>query len=111
MTIGYPLNLDLGLINNNLAALTLHCTIKLRRRLINYWKRGFIESCIYVDWVSNILSVEKKDFGKLSIFIDFRKLNRSTSKYECFMPIADMYINDASGHQVISFLDGNTSYN
>jgi hypothetical protein len=27
------------------------------------------------------------------------------------MPIADMFINDASGHRVISFLDGNASYN
>ena len=27
------------------------------------------------------------------------------------MPIADMLINDASGHKVISFLDGNVGYN
>jgi hypothetical protein len=27
------------------------------------------------------------------------------------MPIADMLINNASGHQVISILDGNASYN
>ena len=27
------------------------------------------------------------------------------------MPIADMLINKASGHRVISFLDGNASYN
>jgi hypothetical protein len=27
------------------------------------------------------------------------------------MPIANMLINNASGHQVISFLDGNAGYN
>jgi hypothetical protein len=27
------------------------------------------------------------------------------------MPIANMLINNASGHRVISFLDGNTGYN
>ena len=27
------------------------------------------------------------------------------------MPIADMLINEASGHRVISFLDGNACYN
>jgi hypothetical protein len=27
------------------------------------------------------------------------------------MPIADMFINDASGHKVLSFLDGNAGYN
>jgi hypothetical protein len=27
------------------------------------------------------------------------------------MPIADIFINNASGHRVISFLDGNAHYN
>jgi hypothetical protein len=27
------------------------------------------------------------------------------------MPIADMLVNDSSGHKVISLLDGNTGYN
>jgi hypothetical protein len=27
------------------------------------------------------------------------------------MPIADMLINNASGHRIISFLDGNAGYN
>ena len=27
------------------------------------------------------------------------------------MPLADMLINDASGHRIISFLDGNPGYN
>jgi hypothetical protein len=27
------------------------------------------------------------------------------------MPVADMLINNASGHRVISFLDGNSGYN
>jgi hypothetical protein len=27
------------------------------------------------------------------------------------MPIVDMFINDAFGHRVISFLDGNAGYN
>jgi hypothetical protein len=27
------------------------------------------------------------------------------------MPIADMLVNDSSGHKVISFLDGNAGYN
>ena len=57
------------------------------------------------------MPVEKKDSGKIRVCIDFRDLNRATLKDEYPMPIADMLINDALGHQVISFLDGNTSYN
>jgi hypothetical protein len=32
-------------------------------------------------------------------------------KDEHLMPIANMLINDASGHQIISFLDGNAGHN
>ena len=43
--------------------------------------------------------------------IDFRDLNKTTPKNEYPMPVADMLINEASGHRVISFLDGNAGYN
>ena len=43
--------------------------------------------------------------------IDFRDLNKTTPKDEYPMPIADILINEASGHRVISFLDGNSGNN
>jgi hypothetical protein len=55
--------------------------------------------------------VEKKNTGKIRVCIDFRNLNKATPKDEYPMPIADLPINNASGHRVISFLDGNASYN
>jgi hypothetical protein len=55
--------------------------------------------------------VEKKDSRKIRVCIDFRDLNRATPKDEYPIPIADMLINDASGHRVISFLDSNAGYN
>jgi hypothetical protein len=55
--------------------------------------------------------MEKKNTGKIQVCIDFRNLNKSTPKDEYHMPIADMLINNSSGHRVIRFLDGNSSYN
>jgi hypothetical protein len=55
--------------------------------------------------------VEKKNTGKIRVCIDFRNLNIATPKNEYPMPIADMLINNASGHRVIIFLDGNAGYN
>jgi hypothetical protein len=55
--------------------------------------------------------VEKKGSGKIRVCINFRNLNRATPKDEYLMPIADMLINDALGHKVLSFLDGNAGYN
>ena len=72
---------------------------------------GFIRFCRYADWISNIVSVEKKDSGKIRVCIDFRDLNKATPKDEYPRSIADTLINEASGYCVISFLDGNAGYN
>jgi hypothetical protein len=72
---------------------------------------GFIKPCRYADWVSNIVLVEKKNTEKIRICLDFRNLNRATSKDEYPMPVADLLIDSASGNKVISFLDGNAGYN
>jgi hypothetical protein len=71
----------------------------------------FIRPCGYAEWVSNIVSVEKKESGKLRLCIDFRNLNRATPKDEYLMPIANTLINNAPGNRIISFLDGNAGYN
>jgi len=72
---------------------------------------GFIRFCCYAEWISNIVPVEKKDSSKIRLCIDFRDLNKATLKDEYPMLLADMLINEASGHRVISFLDGNAGYN
>jgi hypothetical protein len=59
---------------------------------------GFIRPCRDVEWVSNIVPIEKKNTGKIQVCIDFRNLNKAAPKDEYPMPIADMLINNASGH-------------
>jgi hypothetical protein len=55
--------------------------------------------------------VEKNGTDKIRVCLHFRNHNRDTPKGEYAMPIYDMVINDASGHRIISFLDGNAGYN
>jgi hypothetical protein len=55
--------------------------------------------------------MEKNNTDKIQVCIDFHNLNEATPKDEYPTLIADMIINNASGHRVISFLDGNASYN
>jgi hypothetical protein len=43
--------------------------------------------------------------------VDFRDPNRATPKDEYLMPIAKTLINAAAGNKILSFMDGNTSYN
>jgi hypothetical protein len=58
-----------------------------------------------------ILLVEKKNTWKIRICVDFRNLNKETLKDKYPMPIANMLINSVLGNRMISFLDGNASYN
>jgi hypothetical protein len=76
-------------------------------RLLN---ARFIRPCRYAEWVSNIVPMEKIT-DKIWVCIDFCNLNKVTPKDEYPMSIADMLINNASGHRVISFLDDNAGYN
>jgi hypothetical protein len=71
----------------------------------------FIQPCRYVDWVSNIVLVEKKNTRKIRICVDFRNLNQATPKDEYPMPIPDLLVDSMSGNKVISFLDGIAGYN
>ena len=70
----------------------------------------FIRQCRYAEWISNVVPVYKKN-GKLRVCIDFKHLNKATPMDGYPMPIADMLVDAAVGHKVISFMDGNAGYN
>jgi hypothetical protein len=84
---------------------------KVKEEVDRLLQARFMQPCRYADWVSNIVSIEKKNTRKIWKCVDFRNLDRATPKDEYLMPIADLLIDSASGNKVISFLDGNAGYN
>ena len=52
-----------------------------------------------------------KNNGKLRVCVDFRDRNKATPMDGYPMPIADMLVDAAVGHKVISFMDDNVGYN
>jgi hypothetical protein len=72
---------------------------------------GFVQTCMYAEWVSNIFLVEKKNTSKIRVCIYFQNLNRATPIDKYPMPVADASINSASSNKIISFLDGSAGYN
>jgi hypothetical protein len=59
---------------------------------------GFIQPCRYVEWVSNIVPIEKKNTDKIQVCIDFCNFNKAIPKDEYPMPIEDMLISNALAH-------------
>ncbi|KAK2415056.1 hypothetical protein QL285_037577 [Trifolium repens] len=83
---------------------------KIKTEIERLLKCKFIRTARYVEWLANIVPVIKKN-GSLRVCIDFRDLNNATPKDEYSMPVAEMLIDSAAGHEYLSMLDGYSGYN
>ncbi|KAL6204765.1 hypothetical protein ACLB2K_022032 [Fragaria x ananassa] len=59
--------------------------------------------------LSNVVPVRKKN-GKMRVCVDYRDLNNVTPKDIYLMHVADLLIDAAAGHEVLSFMDGTAGY-
>ncbi|GKU88720.1 hypothetical protein SLEP1_g2949 [Rubroshorea leprosula] len=80
-------------------------TLKVKEKIKRLLKVGFVETSKYVEWLSNVIPMVKKN-GKLRIYAYFSNLNLTTPKDEYSMPIADLLVDDVARHQILSFVDG-----
>ncbi len=69
----------------------------------------FIEPIKQATWLSPIVVVPKKN-GKLSICIDFLKLNVATKKHPCPLPFTNEVLDKVMGLEVYSFFNGFSGY-
>ena len=83
---------------------------KIKEEVERLLRCKFIRTARYVEWLANIVPVIKKN-GALRVCIDFRDLNTATPKDEYSMPVAEMLVDSAAGHEYLSMLDGYSGYN
>ena len=65
----------------------------------------FIREVQYPTWLTNIVSVKKKN-GQIRICVDFRNLNQACTKDAFSLPIPDILLDNVVGHEIFSFMDG-----
>ena len=85
-------------------------TLKMKDEIKRLLKAGFIRTAQYVELLSNVVLVVKKN-GKLIVCIDFRNVNLATQKDEYPMLVVDQLMDAAAKHQILSFMDGHSEYN
>jgi hypothetical protein len=73
-------------------------------------KAGIIFLVKYYEWVSNLVLV-RKTIGQIRLCVDFRALNWASIKYHFPLPNMEMILQQVAGSQMISLLDGFSSYN
>jgi hypothetical protein len=71
---------------------------------------GFIYPIAYTSWVSNPVPVNKKQ-GTIRVCTDFHDLNHACPKDNFPTPFIDQIIDDCTGHEALSFMDGFSGYN
>jgi hypothetical protein len=73
-------------------------------------KAGFIYPIHLTQWVSNLVSVNKKQ-GTIRVCTDFRDLNKACPKDNFPTPFIDQIIDECAGCEAFSFMDGFSGYN
>ena len=80
--------------------MSLEVTLKVKDEIERLRKAGFIRMARYVEWLSNVVPMVKKN-GKLRVYIDFKNLNLVTPKDEYPMPVADQLVDAADRKSVV----------
>ena len=59
----------------------------------------------YPEWVANIVSIPKKD-GKVRMCVDYRDLNRVSSRENFPLPYIDTLVDNTTKNSLFLFMDG-----
>lgn len=83
---------------------------KIKEEVLRLLAVEFIEVAVYMEWLSNVVPVIKKN-GKTRVCTDFCNLNLASPKDEYHMPVAEVLIDRLVGFKYKTFMDGNAGYN
>jgi hypothetical protein len=78
-------------------------TIKLEVEKI--LKSRFIYLVALTDWVSNLVSIDKKQ-GTICVCVDYRDINKSCPKDNFPTPFVDHIVDDCARSEIFSLMDG-----
>jgi hypothetical protein len=85
-------------------------TAAIKAKIEKLLKSGFIYPVPLTEWVSNIVSVTKKQ-GTICVYVDYRDLNKACPKDNYPMPFIDQIIDNCAGNVIFSLTDGFSGYN
>uniref|UniRef100_A0A2N9H877 Integrase catalytic domain-containing protein n=1 Tax=Fagus sylvatica TaxID=28930 RepID=A0A2N9H877_FAGSY len=110
--VAHSLNVEPGTKPVVQPARTFHTEVEaqITQEVKKLLAAGFIKPIQHPRWLSNIVSVKKKN-GQIRCCVDFRNLNKACLKDEFPLPNMDLLIDSAAGSAMFSFMDGFSGYN
>jgi hypothetical protein len=87
-----------------------HKSVAIKLEFEKILKAGFIYPMALTNWVSNLVSVNKKQ-GTIRVSVDYRDINKACPKDNYPTPFVDQIVNNCVGSAIFSLMDGFSSYN
>ena len=84
--------------------------LKIKEEVEKQLKAGFLTAIAYLDWVTNIVPVPKKD-EKVRMCVDYKDLNQANPKDNFPLLHNDTLIDNTTTNMFFSFMDGFSGYN
>ena len=97
-------------IKQRLRKLKPEWSLKVKEEVIMQFEAGFIMVVNYPTWLANVVPVPKKD-GRIRVCVDYRDLNKASSKDDFPLPNIHILVDNTAGHEIYSFMDGFFGYN
>ena len=108
-----PLKPECPPIKQKLRRMKLEVSLKIKDEVEKQFNAGFLAVAAYPQWVANVVPVSKKDGndGKVRMCVDYRDLNRASSKDDFPLPHIDILVDNTAKFSLFSFMDGFSRYN
>ena len=74
------------------------------------FQAGALREVEYPEWLANVVLV-KKENGKWRLCIDFTDINKACPKDSFPLPMIDLIVDAAAGHELLSFMVAFSGYN
>ncbi|XP_052736677.1 uncharacterized protein LOC128197875 [Vigna angularis] len=105
-----PLKPEYLPVKQKLRRMKPEMSLKIKEEVQKQFNAGFLAVARYPQWVANIVPVPKKD-GKVRMCVDYRDLNRASSKDNFPLPHIDTLVDNTAKYSLFSFMDGFSGYN
>ena len=105
-----PTKEDCLLVKQKVRRMRPEMSEKIKEEVMKQFDPGFLAVISYLQWVSNVVPVPKKD-GKVRMCVDYRDLNRASPKDDFPLPHIDVLVDNTAHHKIFSFMDGFSGYN
>ena len=105
-----PTDPTMKLVKQKLRIIEPEWILKIKEKVEKQYNAGFLKVVNYLEWVTNVVPIPKK-VGKVRVCVDFRDLNKASSKDDFPLPHIDVLIDNTTGYALLSFMDGFSGYN